>query len=109
MLRMRKNHQRMKLRYAIVMGLVNSLALGVLLGTYNGSVPPPVRGSLRALVSWPTGNAATLFLALAAVWACCLLCVSWKGSRVPGWQVIICMTVTAVTLVSSWQLSAHLY
>jgi len=92
-----------KLRYAILLGLTDSLVLAWALGSYNGSVPPP--GSPWTLVAWPTGSTATLFLPLFLIWFSCLLCVSWKGAGVPSWQLMIAVAVTAGTLGAAWYLA----
>lgn len=91
----------MKLRWAILMGLNNSLAVAVLFGSYNPGTPPP-QGDWLAVIGWPTGNVITLFLLLAAIWSCCLLCVSWKDSRVPWWQRLIITSMVAVTCGSAY-------
>jgi hypothetical protein len=98
----------MKLRYAILLGLINSLALAWLLGSYNGSQPPPDRMSW-ALVRWPTGNVLTLFLTLAVIWGLCLMCVSWDKAPVQWYQWIITTFVLAGTLMSARYLATGIY
>lgn len=99
----------MKLRYAILMGLVNSLALGWLLGTYNGSVPPQGYTDLWQLLSWPTGNPLTLFAILVLIWTLCLLCVSWNKAAAQWWQWILGTFVLAGTLESAYWLTIEIY
>ena len=76
----------MRVRYAILIGLIESITLGWALGTYNGSVPPP-GSDYAAILNWPTGNWVTLFLLLAALWTLCFLCV--KRRRLLWWQSLL--------------------